>query len=250
MFRRKWVIAAGGALLVVVLGSGAVMAQSTGTGTGSTFLDRVAQKLGIDTPKLQQAITDTHNEDIATAVANGDLTQKQADALKQREQNNPGFGGGPGFGGPGMMGGRGGPNGFGPGFGFNLGIGDAAQNFATFLGIPVAQLMTELKADNATLATVAAAHGKSRDDLKTYITTAVKTKLDAAVASGDLTQKREDSALTMLSTNIDKLIDGKFFSGGFGHHRGMPGGPKPRNNASPNTPAPQSGSGTDGTQSF
>ena len=40
------------------------MAQSTGNSTGSTFLDRVAQKLGIYTPKLQQAITDTRTEDI------------------------------------------------------------------------------------------------------------------------------------------------------------------------------------------
>ena len=104
MFKRKWLIAAAGATLVVALGTGGVMAQSaTGNATGSTFLDRVAQKLGIDTPKLQQAITDTRNEDVDSAVQNGDLTQKQADALKQRIQNMPGFGG-RGFGGPGGIG--------------------------------------------------------------------------------------------------------------------------------------------------
>ena len=73
MRRRKWLIAAAGATLVVVLGAGAVMAQSPGHGIGTSFLDRVAQKLGIDTPKLQKAITDTRNEDIDSAVANGDI---------------------------------------------------------------------------------------------------------------------------------------------------------------------------------
>jgi uncharacterized protein YidB (DUF937 family) len=253
MFKRKWLIAAAGATLVVVLGAGGVMAQSaTGNGTGSTFLDRVAQKLGIDTPKLQKAITDTRNEDVDAAVQNGDLTQKQADALKQRIQNMPGFGG-RGFGGSEGLG-RGGPKGFGPGFEFGLGMGlsDASQKFADFLGITTDQLKTELGADNATIATVAAAHGKSRDQVTTFVTDGAKTALDAAVKNGDLTQKREDAALKMLSDNLDKLLDGKFglfFRGGFGGHKG-PGGAKPGNNATPNTPAPQSGSGTDGTQSF
>jgi uncharacterized protein YidB (DUF937 family) len=249
MFKRKWLLAAAGATLVVALGAGVAMAQSaTGNGTGSTFLDRVAQKLGIDTPKLQKAITDTRNEDVDAAVANGDLTQKQADALKQKIQNTPGFGG-HGFQGPGGV--RGGPKGFEPGFGFGFGMGfaDAGQKFADFLGISTDQLRTELQADNATLATVAAAHGKSRDDVKSFITDAAKAKLDDAVKNGDLTQKREDAALKMLTDNLDKLLDGKlglFFRGGLGRHND---GPKPGDD-SPNTPAPQSGSGGNGTQSF
>ncbi len=252
MFKRKWLIAAAGAGIVVLLGAGAVMAQSaTGNGSGSTFLDRVAQKLGIDTPKLQQAITDTRNEDVDTAVQNGDLTQKQADALKQRIQDMPGFGG-RGF--DGLRGfGHGGPKGFGPGFefGFGMGLADASQKFADFLGITTDQLKTELGADDATIATVAAAHGKSRDQLKAFITDGAKAKLDEAVKNGDLTQKHEDNALKMLSDHLNKLLDGKFsffFRGGFGGHMG-PGHMKP-DNAPPNTPAPQSGSGSGGTQSF
>jgi uncharacterized protein YidB (DUF937 family) len=239
---------------VVVLGGGAVMAQTPAAGNGSTFLDRVAQKLGIDTPKLQQAITDTRNEDIDAAVANGDLTQKQADALKERIQNAPvgGFG----------EHSFGGPKGFrqfdgfkgGPGFGFGMGLADIPQQFADFLGITTDVLMTELRADDATLATVAEAHGKSRDELKSYITTTAKTKLDEVVTNGNLTQKHEDEMLAMLSDNLDKIIDGKFamfFRGGMGHHRGMPGGAMPWNDdVAPNVPAPQSGSGGEGTRSF
>lgn len=245
MLNRKWLIAAVGAVAVVVLGAGVVMAQTaTGNGTGSTFLDRVAQKLGIDTPKLQKAITDTRNEDVDAAVQNGDLTQKQADALKQRIQNSPGFGGrGPG--GPEGFGAHGGPKGIGPGFG--MGLADAPKLFADFLGISTDQLGTELKADGATLAKVAETHGKNRDALKTFITDSAKAKLDEAVKNGDLTQKHEDAALTMLSDNLDKLIDGDFpFAGhGFRGHKGMPG-----NNAQPNMPAPQGGPGFDAPQNF
>ena len=49
-----------------------------------------------------------------------------------------------------------------------MGLADASQKFAEFLGITTDQLKTELQADNATIATVAAAHGKSRDQVKTF----------------------------------------------------------------------------------
>ncbi len=245
MFRKKWLLATGGATLVVILGAGAVMAQTAPNAVGSSFLDRVAQKLGIDTPKLQQAITDTRNEDIDAALRNGDLTQKQADALKAKTQNDPGFGG-RGFAGPkGHQGAfelRGGPKGLGLGFGL---LPDAAQKLADFLGVPVDQLKTELTADGATPAKVAEAHGKTRDQLKSFITDTAKAKLDAAVSSSDLTQKNEDAMLKTLSDNIDKLIDGSpgILGHGFGHGRGT------KQNA-PTAPAPQNGSSIDGIQDF
>lgn len=259
MFKRRWLIAAAGVALVVVLGGGAVMAQTPAAGTGSTFLDRVAQKLGIDTPKLQQAITDTRNEDIDAAVANGDLTQKQADALKERIQNAPAGGfGGHSLGEPKGLNGseefRGYKGAPGFGLGFGMGLADIPQQFADFLGITTDVLTTELGADGATLATVAGAHGKSREELKSFITTTAKTELDEAVKNGDLTQTHEDKMLAMLSDNLDKLIDGKFamfFRGGMGHHRGMPGGAHHGdNNDAPDAPAPQSGSEGEGTESF
>jgi hypothetical protein len=253
VFKNKSLIAAAAATLVVVLGAGGVMAQSaTGNTTGSAFLDRVAQKLGIDTPKLQKAITDTRNEDLDAAVKNGDLTQKQADALKQRNLDHQGFGG-RGFGGPGGFGlGHGGPKG-GPGFdfGFGMGLADASQKFADFLGISTDQLKTELQADNATIATVAAAHGKSRDQVKTFITDGAKKRLDETL-NGELSQQRKDEILKMLTDNIDKLLDGKFgmfFRGGFGGHMGPGHGPQGDNSA-PASPVPQGGSENSDTQEF
>lgn len=242
MSRKKWAVAAVGAALVVVLGAGAVMAQSTPNPTGSSFLDRVAQKLGITTPNLQKAITDTRNEDIDAAVKNGDLTQKQADALKAKILNAPGFGGrGPGGpeGFPDGLGMRHGPKGFG------LGLPGGEQKVADFLGIPLDALKTELGANGATLATVAQAHGKSRDQLKSFITDSARIALDAAVKNGDLTQKREDAALAMLSANLDKIIDRNMgaFGHGFGHGRRM----KPN---APAMPVPRGGPGISGAQSF
>ena len=241
---KKWVLAMAGVAAVAVIGAGAVMAQTPGTGSGKTFMDRVAEKLGIDTPKLQTAIKDARTDQIDEAVQNGDLTQKQADALKQKLDQIPPDKGGFGFG-PGHLKGPG-PGPFGKGFGFDL--KGASDKLAGFLGISQSQLMTELQADNATLATVAQAHGKSRDDLKSFIKDTAKSTLDAAVTNGDMTQKQEDNALSMLDSHLDQLVDGRFFGGmgkGFPFGRGGHGhGAQPDGSATPG--ASDSGHGDDG----
>ena len=224
---KKWILAVAGVAVVAAIGAGAVMAQTPSTGSGTSFLDRVAQKLGIDTPKLRDAVKGARTDQIDEAVTNGDLTQKQADALKQRIDQMPdngafeGRGGKGQFGGPGMMG---------PGPGFDLRT--ATDQLAQFLGITPDQMKTELTATDASLASVAQAHGKSRDDLKAFIRQTAKSALDTAVKNGDLTQKHEDAALSMLDQNLDRLVDGKFLSGmgkGFrsGGHHGMGPGAQP-----------------------
>lgn len=246
---RRWIAAAAvGALLVVALGAGAVMAQTGGSAPGNTFLDRVAQKLGIESPKLQDAITSTRNEDIDAKVQSGDLTQKQADALKQRAAAAPGFGDRSEF--------RGGKGPGGPMFGF--GLPESAQKLADFLGISPDELKTELQADNATLATVAAAHGKSADDLKAFISDSVKAKVDAAVQNGDLTQKSADQVTSRLTARLDDLINGKHghrFGPGHGRgpafgKRGAPGGDGTAPDTTPSAPAPQSGPSSGGVFGF
>lgn len=232
--RKMWIGLAAGVMLVLA-GAGAVWAQTPTPGTsGKTFLDRVAEKLGIDTPKLQQAIKDAGGDDLNERVANGDLTQKQADRLQQgldERVDNGGFGLGRG---PGMHG----QKGF--AFGFGLGLRDGAQKLADFLGISLDQLKTELSADGATLATVAQAHGKSRDELKGFITSEAQTKLDQAVSNQNLTQKQADQILSMLNEHVDKLIDGAM--GGplrFRKHFEWRGGPQAPNGGDA---TPQAGS--------
>jgi polyhydroxyalkanoate synthesis regulator phasin len=234
----KWILALAGVAAVAVIGAGAVMAQTPGTGDGKTFLDRVAQKLGIDTPKLQNAIKDARNDEIDEAVQNGDLTQEQADALKQKLDQAPGDGEfGFGFG---HMRGRGA---FGKAFGFHM--RDGAEKLAGFLGISQEQLRTELSADGATLASVAEAHGKSRDELKAFIKDATKATLDEAVKNGDITQEQADTALSTLDSHLDQMIDAQ--CGGMGE--AMPfGGPGRGHHMGPNGPmgGPDDGTGMDG----
>jgi hypothetical protein len=206
-----------------MVGIGVVAAQDGGDANGLSFLDRVAQKLGVDTPRLEQAIEDARNEEVDQRVAAGDLTQEQADRLKQRLDDLPAgvFGGAFGFE---LRGGadfafkfaEGGP-------GFAICAGLDSESLAGFLGISAEQLREELSADGATPATVAEAHGKSRDDLKAFIEGEAQTKLDEAVANGGLTQERADEILANLRERIDDLIDsegapfgkpGRFFRGG------------------------------------
>ncbi len=195
---RKWWIALAGAAVLAIIGAGAVMAQTPVPGTsttGTSFLSRVAQKLGIDTPTLQNAVKSAKSDEIDARVASGDLTQAQADALKQRIANAPAdapfFGGG--FGGHGGHMGRG-------------GFGDPSK-LASFLGVTPEQLRTELDANGATLATVAQAHGKGRDELKAFLTDDAKTHLAQEVTDGRITQAQADARLAELTANLDARID-------------------------------------------
>jgi len=99
-----------------------------------------------------------------------------------------------------------GPRGFRGGFGPGPAMG---QPLATFLGISVQDLQTAYK-NGQTLAQIAQAHGKSTDDLKTFLTNQQKTRLDTAVKHGKLTSDQETQALTKFSGSLDTLINQKF----------------------------------------
>ena len=104
-------------LLLGILGVGAAFAQTppptTATDWQSAFVGKVAKILGVEEQKLTDAFTQARNETIDEAVKDGQMTQAQADWMKQRmgQAEQSGFGG-PMHGGTwgGRMGGRfGGP---------------------------------------------------------------------------------------------------------------------------------------------
>lgn len=200
--RKWWIAAAGGLAVAAAIGIGAgAMAQTPvpGTGTGTTFLDRVAGKLGIESATLRDAVTSSANDEIDARVASGDLTQEQADAMKERVANAPDQAfGGIGRGGPG--GHHGGPGGF--------GFFGGGEELAAFLGTDATTLRTEMQADGATLATVSESHGKSRDEIKAFLTDQIKAHLDEEVATGEHTQAEADAKLATFTTNLDAMIDG------------------------------------------
>jgi hypothetical protein len=188
------------------------------------FLNALAGKLGKTPAEVRAAVVAVQKERIAADVQAGRLTQQQADQLNQRIDQTGGlglFGGGP-KGGPGHHGGRGmGTRG---GFGGPLAV-------AQFLGMQPQELGQAL-ASGKSLAQVAQEKGKSRDELKSYLTTQQKTRLDQAVQAGRLTQQQADQRLAELSSRLDQLIDRTGPVGGGRGTRG-PGGFGPRGGPAP-----------------
>ncbi|HZQ99877.1 MAG TPA: hypothetical protein VFC93_13800 [Chloroflexota bacterium] len=202
-------VLAGGVAAVVLtaaIGGAAAFAQSTPTANptaaaqqraqeAQAFLSDFASKLGKSPTDVLAAFKQAEKDQVASAVQAGRLTQQQADQVNQRIDQQQGIPfGGPGFGERGH--GPGGP-GFGPG-------GD--QALATWLGVQPADLMTALRS-NQSLAQIAQAHGKSRDDLKQFLVQQEKARLDQAVQAGKLTQDQENQRLSDLSSRLDQMID-------------------------------------------
>src|SRR4051812_7517824 len=81
--QKLWLAAAAGLVLASIASVGAVYAQQGSTGTtGTTFLERVAQKLGINSDTVRQAARDASSDEIDVRLAAGEITQAQADAMK------------------------------------------------------------------------------------------------------------------------------------------------------------------------
>lgn len=235
MIRNKLVLSLmAGAVTLGLLGSSALTyAQSTtdstsGTTSGSTIIrvhrggfgsliDRdqaLADELGIDVETLQTAEEAAHIAMIDQAVADGYLTEEQAEQLKLYS---------------GSMG-RGGRFGS---------LYDTDEYLADALGITVEELdAAELAVHEAELAAAVAAgyltqeeadlllaekaarNYLDREGLNAQITAAYEAAINAAVADGAITQAQADDLLAQLEGGIG-LGHGWFGSGGRGGHRGF-----------------------------
>jgi hypothetical protein len=98
--------------------------------------------------------------------------------------------------------------------GFGLFIGGASEEVAAFLGISLDQLESELSAEGATPASVAEAHGRTREELKTFFTEQQEAQLSDAVAAGTMSQEDADQTLEDFASRIDDMIDGNVPVGG------------------------------------
>jgi ribosomal protein S4 len=90
-----------------------------------------------------------------------------------------------------------------------LKLGGLVHVATTYLGVTAQQLRTELEAGK-TLAQVATEHGKTAAGLEQAITSAVKTRLDKAVAAGHLKAQTEQTILTRLGKRLDTLVNHSF----------------------------------------
>ena len=89
-----------------------------------------------------------------------------------------------------------------------LSVGGASEELAAFLGVSTEQLQSELDAEGATPASVAEAHGRTRDELKTFYTEQQEGRLTDAVAGGTMSQDDADQMLEDFASRVDDMIDG------------------------------------------
>jgi len=196
-------LAIGGAVLTAFGAAGGAYAIASSSGNPrDAYLNDVAGRLHVTRDQLDQALKGAFEDRLQAAVKAGKLTQKQADAIKQKIEQGGGSGAGvpgPGFGfGPRRFGG--------PGFGARPLIAGGFEAAAKYLGLTNAQLKQQL-ASGKSLATIAGDQKKSVAGLKTAITGAVQSKLDAAVKAKKLTQAQEGQILKALSNRIDGIVN-------------------------------------------
>ncbi len=186
--------------VVVLAAGGAVGGALAASGTfdpkaeRQAFLNDAAGRLGVPSAKLEDALKQAAIDRVDAALAAGQITKAQADAMKAAI-NAGNY-----------------PLGFGMGLGMHMHMGMRAGGHfldaaATYLGLTEDQLRTQLSSGKS-LADVAKAQGKSVDGLKQAIISAVQAKLDQAVTDGRLTSAERDQMLADLKARIDDLVNG------------------------------------------
>jgi prefoldin subunit 5 len=209
IFKSRKILAATVAGLAVTGGVGAGIAASQDDSRASSFFDAVAKHLGVSSQELEDATRAAAIDQVDAALADGKITEEQAEELKSRIESGelpPLLGPGLFFGGPKGDGERG----FGFGFGFGPGLGfhfgeklDAA---AEYLGVTDDELREALQ-NGKSLAEIAEEKGKSVDGLKDALLAEAQTRLDEAVADEKLTREQADRILERLREGIDDLVN-------------------------------------------
>jgi polyhydroxyalkanoate synthesis regulator phasin len=169
-------------------------------------INDAAKQLGIEAAKLSAALKKALQNRVDAAVADGRITKAEGEALKARIEAGDA---------PLLFGGR--PHHGGPGLGRHQ--GPALDAAAKYLGITEAQLRTELQ-NGKSLADVAKAHGKTVDGLVNALVAEAKTKVDAAVKAGRLTQAQASEMLSDLKERITDFANGRFPAPPFRDHDG------------------------------
>ena len=217
--KRIAAAAAGGVMLV----GGGVALASTGVldprEASQEIIDRAAQDLGISSDELSDALKVAAIEQVEAALEAGDITKRQADAMKEAIES----GDFPLVGGFGHRAGPVGPWGDGPG-GFDL-----FDTTADYLELSDEQIRTRLM-NGTSLAEIAETEGKSVDGLVNALVDAQTDSLEEAVDDGRITESQRDDLLDGLEDRVRDLVENEMGAprGGFGHRgphrpRGGPG---------------------------
>ena len=218
--RRIAAVALSGALLAG--GTGAAIAAVTKDGgekVEQAVLDDAAKRLDVTPEKLREALTAAQDAQLDRAVNDGDLTQKQADEIKAARRRSGRVLGplaglrphkrfAPGHGRPGMR----------------LRGGALGADLAEALGTTREKLRQALRSGTS-LAELAKANGKTVAEVRSALKARAKTRLDKAVADGDLTRRQADRILERLAERVDALVSGRRLRLPRHHRHGFPPGP-------------------------
>jgi polyhydroxyalkanoate synthesis regulator phasin len=195
--KRLLMIAAAVAVLglaTVAIG-GAITSAQEGDGPIGTLLAKVADKLGVSEEELQTAFDEVRDETIDEKVAEGLLTEEQAERLRERAAEG------------GLLFPR--PSGegrFHPRQGAcQRGTGLVIEAAAQVLDMPKEELVEELK-DGNSLAKVAEAQGMSVEEFEAALLEQVNVQLDEMVADGTITQEQADRILQGIEDRIDRVV--------------------------------------------
>lgn len=200
--RRIAAIALSGALLAG--GTGAAIAAVTkdeGGKAEQAVLDDAAKRLSVTPEKLREALSAAQDAQLDQLVKDGELTRKQADEIKAARSGR-------------VLGPLAGPRlhkHFAPGLGrpgMRLRGGPLGADLAKALGTTPQKLRRALRSGTS-LAELAKANGKTVDEVRSALEATAKTRLDKAVADGDLTRKQADRVLEHLGERIDALASGR-----------------------------------------
>ena len=172
---------------------------ATPSGTGrakagaacEVYLGHLATQLGVSRAKLDSAAIAAATSTLKDEVANGTLTQAEADKISARLPAASLCSA--------VLSGRATRHGKGA-----AAMSAYLSSAAAALGVSVDQLKQDLKGGQ-TLSQVATAQGVSEADFKARVTATLKPKLDAAVAAKTLTQAQEDAALAKLQAGDPPL---------------------------------------------
>jgi len=163
------------------------------------YLKDLANRLHVSVATLQQAQLAAHEDVLAQLVRDGKLTQKQADAIKQRlasHQECAGMGAGMGMG----------------KLFLQKYMPDLTNQVAQGLHLSADQLQAQLQAGKS-LDDIAAAQHVSSSQLQTIETNALQSTLNKAVAAGDLTQQQANQFMQYAKNHpevVDRLLSHHF----------------------------------------
>lgn len=218
MTKKLLLIGGGSLLLLLAILFGAFFAgplfasaqsnQSNNASTASAtnpyceqYLQDLANRLHVSVSTLQQDKLAAREDVLAQLVKDGKLTQKQADAIKQRLQSRQAC--------------------TGKGNGFELRVvlqslrqylPNIANNVAQKLNISTATLQSDLKS-GMSLTQIASKQGVSQSQLHTIVLNAVQSAVNQAVSDGNLTQSQGSAFMTALQQHpglVDRLLDRHF----------------------------------------